>query len=126
MQCPRGKFQFKGQCHLCHHTCLDCSGSEPNKCTACGTGKKNFLLQLFLCPWPKSSLFSLLSGIVVRANKTSRAFVIDLHNNLVLTLETVGTQLIFLKVQESTCFLACVLHMSCKRLALSIFFLGML
>lgn len=39
LQCPKGKFEFQNQCHLCHHSCKECNGSEPNKCTACGTGK---------------------------------------------------------------------------------------
>lgn len=37
--CDPGKYERDGQCHLCHHTCLECSDEGPDKCTRCGKGK---------------------------------------------------------------------------------------
>lgn len=37
--CDSGKHERDGQCHLCHHTCLECSDEGPDKCTRCGKGK---------------------------------------------------------------------------------------
>lgn len=45
IQCPKGQFELDHECHLCHHACLECNGSEPNKCTACGTGKDTGLFR---------------------------------------------------------------------------------
>lgn len=91
MQCPRGKFEFKKQCHLCHHTCRDCSGSEPNKCTACGTGEKDFLHSSPFA-WHPCSLFPLLSEPVVKVNEISISFATDLQHYHVLILLGFGAQ----------------------------------
>lgn len=50
VQCPRGKFEFNKQCHSCHESCTECSGSEPNECTSCAKGKAfSFFLPFIFC-----------------------------------------------------------------------------
>ncbi|XP_073526785.1 proprotein convertase subtilisin/kexin type 5 isoform X1 [Phyllobates terribilis] len=46
LTCPVGKYEFNRQCHMCHHTCLECDGSEPDTCISCGidiTGRTRYL-----------------------------------------------------------------------------------
>ncbi|KAJ1206755.1 hypothetical protein NDU88_002156 [Pleurodeles waltl] len=47
LKCSAGKFEFKRQCHNCHHTCKECNGNEPFKCTTCGTDKNGRKLFLY-------------------------------------------------------------------------------
>lgn len=39
LNCPSWKFEFKKQCHPCHHSCQGCQGSGPSNCTSCGVGE---------------------------------------------------------------------------------------
>uniref|UniRef100_A0A670J3U8 SPC3 n=1 Tax=Podarcis muralis TaxID=64176 RepID=A0A670J3U8_PODMU len=48
LQCPKGKYEFESQCHSCHQTCMECSGGEPNQCSACGKDKKGNTHFLYL------------------------------------------------------------------------------
>ncbi|CAI5786880.1 convertase subtilisin kexin type 5 isoform X2 [Podarcis lilfordi] len=48
LQCPKGKYEFESQCHSCHQTCMECSGGEPNQCSACGKDKKGNTRFLYL------------------------------------------------------------------------------
>lgn len=41
LNCPSWKFEFKKQCHPCHHSCQGCQGSGPSNCTSCGVGEGN-------------------------------------------------------------------------------------
>lgn len=38
MRCQRGRYAMGRQCHLCHHTCQECSDEGPDSCTSCDRG----------------------------------------------------------------------------------------
>lgn len=38
IRCQLGRYAMERQCHLCHHTCKECSDQGPEHCTSCDTG----------------------------------------------------------------------------------------
>ncbi|KAG9354047.1 hypothetical protein JZ751_012171, partial [Albula glossodonta] len=45
--CSPGKYLSDGQCHLCDHTCGECSGAGPGNCTTCERDKFGVQRYLF-------------------------------------------------------------------------------
>ncbi|KAI2661407.1 Proprotein convertase subtilisin/kexin type 5 [Labeo rohita] len=46
LSCGSGKFERDGQCHHCHHTCLECTDTGPDKCSCCS--KDRFGVERYL------------------------------------------------------------------------------
>uniref|UniRef100_A0A673M7X5 Proprotein convertase subtilisin/kexin type 5-like n=1 Tax=Sinocyclocheilus rhinocerous TaxID=307959 RepID=A0A673M7X5_9TELE len=48
ISCDPGKYKWERRCHLCHHTCLECTDEGPDKCTRCSKGKPSHDLERYL------------------------------------------------------------------------------
>lgn len=38
IRCQTGRYAMGRQCHLCHHTCHECTDEGPDNCTSCDRG----------------------------------------------------------------------------------------
>lgn len=38
IRCQKGRYAMGRQCHLCHHTCQECTDEGPDSCTSCDRG----------------------------------------------------------------------------------------
>ncbi|XP_076586661.1 proprotein convertase subtilisin/kexin type 5-like, partial [Chaetodon auriga] len=47
IHCQKGRYAMGRQCHLCHHTCQECTDEGPDNCTSCDKDKLGVARYLF-------------------------------------------------------------------------------